>query len=737
MIRLFSSTRASRGPRTARPLHSRPAIEMLEDRRLLAGGYLQTNLVSDVPGLAATTDPNLINPWGLAASSGSPFWVSDRGAGTSTLYDGQGNIIPLVVTIPPATPGALGQPSGIVFNTDSTGFNVTANVNGTPVTAPSIFLFATEDGVIAGWNPNVNHTQAIMGASVSGADFTGLAIGNIASQTFIYAADNTAGTIDVFDSNFNPVTNLAGSFTDPNLPAGSTAFNVQNIDGLLYVTYGSYTSASAGNGFVDIYNTEGQLLKRLISQGHLANPWGMTLAPSNFGNYSNDLLVGNFGDGHINVYDPTSGAFISQLFTSTGAAFFESNLWALRFGNGSGSGNTNTLYFTAGINDQNDGLFGSLQALPPLSTNAFLLPNLARGAQQVFSTIPPNGDLNPYGVAFVPQNIKKGGALQPGDILVSNFNDSTNAQGTGTTIVRISPNGQHSVFFQGQTGLGLTTALGVLQNGFVIVGNVPAPGGTPEVGSLLVLDSNGNLVFQFGNAAFLKGPWDMAINDQGFQAQLFVSNVLSGTVTRVNLKTPFNGTPSLVSETQIGSRYLFRTDPNALVVGPTGLAFDAAHDTLYVASTGNNAIYAIPDARFAAQDFGRGRLIVQNDPHMHGPLGLALAPNGDLILANGDAVNPDPNNLNELAEFTTAGVFVSQFQLDSGPGGGAFGLAISSSNGLLRFAAVDDNTNTLHVWSFLETPPPPATAHHDIDALFMLFADSSQDGHHHRLGDLF
>jgi hypothetical protein len=311
-------------------------------------------------------------------------------------------------------------------------------------------------------------------------------------------------------------------------------------------------------------------------------------------------------------------------------------------------------------------------------------------------------------VAFVPKGFEGKGVLQPGDILVSNFNDKTNTQGTGSTIVRITPDGQQSVFFQGAPGLGLTTALGVLKGGFVIVGSVPNQNGNVQAGSLLILDANGHMVGQpISDPKLLDGPWDLAINDHGDHAQVFVSNVLSGTVTRIDLSVPDKAgqKPKVLSMTQIASGYMHGSDPNALVVGPTGLAYDAKRDILYVASTADNEIFAIADASDTRKDRGKGRLVVQDDAHLHGPLGLVLAPNGDLIAANGDApsVNPNeqPGQQNQLVEFTPSGRFVGQFQLDSGVGGAAFGIALSSGpNGKLRFAAVNDNTNSLEIFTF-------------------------------------
>jgi uncharacterized protein (TIGR03118 family) len=733
----------------------RPTLEGLELRQLLSGDYLQTNLVSDIPGMARVTDPNLQNPWGITASPTGDFWVSDNGSGVSTLYDGQGQPSSLVVTIPPPTslpPDTPGTPTGTVFNS-TTDFMVSANGNSGPAT----FLFATEDGVIAGWNPQVDPTNAILAVDNPNPDtgpvYKGLTSGtDAAGDNLLYAANFRFGTVDVFDTNFQLV-HLAGSFQDPNLPSDFAPFNVRSIGNKLFVTYAKQDAnkhddvAGPGNGYVDVYSMDGELLQRLVSQGPLNSPFGLVMTPADFGSLSNDLLVGNFGDGQINAFEPTTGDFLGPLTTRADQPFQVDGLWALRFGNGGAAGPTNTLFFTAGINDEQDGLFGSLQAVPTLAANAPILTNLGNAAQQTVSTVPDNGDQNPYGIAFVPEGIQEGGVLQPGDILVSNFNNSDNVQGTGTTIVRITPDGQHSVFFQGDAGLGLTTALGVLKSGFVIVGNVPATAdGTVQQGSLLILDSNGNVVSQLSDSALLNGPWDLAINDQGNHAQVFVSDVLSGTVTRIDLTIPDSGTPMVLSETQIASGYAHFPDPNALVVGPTGLAFDPAHDVLYVASTGDNAVYAISNAAHTRRDHGLGQLVFQDDAHLHGPLGLVLAPNGDLIAANGDAVNPDPNNANELVEFTPSGQFVDQFQIDNGASGAAFGVAVSSADGELRFAAVNDNTNSMTVWAFKQDTGSGPRArelarhvrqHEAADQAFRSLAAAFAGKHRHAADDSF
>ncbi|WP_232452281.1 hypothetical protein [Burkholderia ubonensis] len=319
----------------------------------------------------------------------------------------------------------------------------------------------------------------------------------------------------------------------------------------------------------------------------------------------------------------------------------------------------------------------------------------------IASTVPTNGDLNPYGIAFVPPGVPAWSTLKPGDVVVSNFNNSANLQGTGTTIVKLSPDNSPTVFFQGQN-LGLTTALAVLRNGFVLVGNVPTTDGQHVVppGSLLVINPQGSLVTQLVSAALLDGPWDMTVIDHGQRVTAFVSNVLNGTVARIDLMFDNSGGVTMLQSSRIiASGYTFRTDPSALVVGPTGLAYDANNDILYVASTGDNAVFAIRNAASTNGNAGAGRLIYFDKKHLHGPLALALAPNGHLVTANGDAVNPDPQQPSEIVEFTVDGQFVAQMQVDIVPGA-AFGLAFGlGSQRQPQFAAVNDNTNSATVWT--------------------------------------
>jgi hypothetical protein len=329
----------------------------------------------------------------------------------------------------------------------------------------------------------------------------------------------------------------------------------------------------------------------------------------------------------------------------------------------------------------------------------------------VSSTIPANGDLNPYGVAFVPQNFPPGGSISPGDVLISNFNNFNNLQGTGTTIVKLTPNGTivpsvapgsagNAVTFFTSKLAGLTTALGVLQGGFVLVGNVPTTDGTIKTisqGTLQALDRHGKVVNTLSNSVFLDSPWDLAINDNGSQAQVFVSNVLSGTVSRLDLAVgPSNVTALHMTEIAMG--YAHQPNAAALVLGPTGLAYDKTADVLYVASTADNTIFAVPRAGTSASLVNKGTPIFASRV-LRGPLGLAFAPNGNLLTSNGDAVNSDPTHPSEIIEFTKSGEFVRQFNVDASQGG-AFGIAtVLSGSPQFNFAAVDDVPNVISVYS--------------------------------------
>ncbi len=328
-----------------------------------ANDYAQLNLTSDLPGVAANQDPNLVNPWGLVSSPTSPFWTSDNGTGLSTIYPGSGKPAGLVVTIPPGPgSGATADPTGIVFNTGI----------GAGTFAKSAFIFATEGGSIAGWGGGLTATTEATG--VAGSVYKGLGISS--SGNMLYAANFGKSRIDVFDSNFHAVTLSPNAFKDPTLPSGYAPFNVQNINGLLYVTYAATAGGhdevdGAGLGFVDVYNTNGVFQKRLASQGALNAPWGLALAPtSGFGALSGDLLVGNFGDGRINAYDPTSGKFEGALEGPNGNPISIAGLWGIDFGNGAAGTSVDGLYFNAGIPSpggtdvESHGLFGELTPTP-------------------------------------------------------------------------------------------------------------------------------------------------------------------------------------------------------------------------------------------------------------------------------------------------------------------------------------------------------------------------------------
>lgn len=325
--------------------------------------FVQTNLVSDLPTVAKFQDPMLVNPWGIVHSPTSPFWIADNGSGFSTVYTGSGSKIPLNVVIPP--PGtmmsAISAPTGIAFN-GGTGFDLS---NG----APAHFIFDTEDGTISGWNSGTAANLEV-DQSGMGSVFKGIALAN----NMLFATDFHNNAVDAFDSTWAPVT-LGGSFTDPNLPAGYAPFNVQELNGGLYVSYALQDAAKhddvsgLGNGFVDVYDNSGNLLNRLVSGGALDSPWGMVVAPSGFGNYGGDLLVGNFGNGEINVYNPTTGAWINTLDGTDNKPIVIQGLWGLAFGNGASGGDAKTLYFTAGIPGpdqvEDHGLFGSLTSHVP------------------------------------------------------------------------------------------------------------------------------------------------------------------------------------------------------------------------------------------------------------------------------------------------------------------------------------------------------------------------------------
>ncbi len=365
------------------------AIAVVPSRRASAVAgttFTKTNLVSDTPGLALTTDPNLVNPWGMTLGVNSGLWISDNGTGKATTYDGSGQPIPagtpLVVTIP-RPGGGTSKPTGAATNATD-GFVISSGGN----SGPAIELFATEDGTIAGFNGDVDPANAVIGVdrSASGAIYKGLALGFNESGAFLFATNFHAGTVEVFDSNFQLVS-FPGAFKDGQLPSGYAPFGISAINGSLYVTYALQDAdkeddaPGAGHGFIDIFDTHGKLEKRFVSQGQLNSPWGMAWAAfQGFGNFDNALFVGNFGDGFINAFDFDSGAFLGQVSDSGGTAINIPGVWALQFGLGVAGASSSTLFFTAGIEEEQHGLFGKLTvnpaSLPPPEGPAMTDPNL-------------------------------------------------------------------------------------------------------------------------------------------------------------------------------------------------------------------------------------------------------------------------------------------------------------------------------------------------------------------------
>jgi len=327
----------------------------------IASNFLMRSLVSDGAG-AEHVDGKLINAWGIAFNPTGFVWVANNGSSTSTLYDGNGVPQTLVVAIPPSSSSAS-NPTGIVFN-GSSSFQVTQN----GLTGASAFIFASENGSLSGWSPTVNRTNAILAVDTGagGAVYKGLAIASFSGANYLYAADFRNNRVDVYDANWNRVTLPGGGFTDPNLPAGYAPFGIQAIGGRIYVAYAQRTAGSidetkgSGLGIVDVYDAGGALVRRLVTGGALNAPWGMAMAPANFGGASNLLLVANFGDGKINAYNADTGAFAGTLMKADRTPIVIDGLWGIAFGNGVNNQPTNTLFFTAGPGDEAHGLYGRL-----------------------------------------------------------------------------------------------------------------------------------------------------------------------------------------------------------------------------------------------------------------------------------------------------------------------------------------------------------------------------------------
>ncbi len=340
--------------------------------------FIETKLVGSDPSvMAQQTDPNLVNPWGVSHGPGGPLWISDNATGFVSINSVNANGVKLNAigpfTIAPPSAGAgPASPTGQVFNTFQNGGAFTLSDG-----KPAVFLFATEDGTISGWNPQAG-TRSIIAVNEApdpadgseqlglGAVYKGLAIGDSEHGPTLYAANFRHGTVDIFDRNFNSI----GSFTDPNVPNGFAPFNVQVLNNKLFVTYAKQDDvkhddvAGQGNGFVDEYDLNGHLLARVASGGPLDSPWGLAIAPKNFGSLAGDLLVGNFGDGTINAYDLKNDMFVGKLMGTDGKPITIGDLWALEPGEGGNSGAIGTLYFTAGVQNEMHGLFGSLTVAP-------------------------------------------------------------------------------------------------------------------------------------------------------------------------------------------------------------------------------------------------------------------------------------------------------------------------------------------------------------------------------------
>ena len=329
------------------------AVTVLSAGSALGDTYSWTNFQSDIAGVAAHVDPNLVNPWGMTTnSSGTVIWVSDNGTGVSTLYDQNGNALSLIVTIPTSARNKDGgNPTGITFN-GTLFFKVTKNGN----SQPAKFIFASEDGSISGWNPSVDGTNAIIAvdngtnSGTNKAVYKGATLGIAGGHNFLYVTNFHSGHVETYDENFHQ-TNPNG-FADPNLPAGYAPFGIQNLNGQIYVTYAVQNKqrhddvSGPGHGFVNVFDTSGNLIKRLVSNGNLNSPWGLAIVDGN-------LWVGNFGDGKINNYDPTNGALIETLMKADGTPLQFNGLWALLPLDGG-------VYFTAGIADEAHGLFGKI-----------------------------------------------------------------------------------------------------------------------------------------------------------------------------------------------------------------------------------------------------------------------------------------------------------------------------------------------------------------------------------------
>jgi uncharacterized protein (TIGR03118 family) len=337
------------------------------------GGYRQINLVSDQHGKAGLTDPDLVNAWGLAASPGTnskpgtPLWVADNGSDKATLYQGNGPAAVSKVGLVVHVTGAA--PTGQVFNADQSAFVVKDKKGHS---GASLFLFDTENGTIDGWSPGVNPNGSqpstmteVARNNGANAVYKGLAIATVHGKPFLFATNFRSGRVEAYNAKFKPVEMPGGLFVDPRLPAGYGPFGIAEIMGKLYVSFAKQDAtlhddvAGRGHGFVDVFTNSGRFVRRLVTRGALDSPWGLALAPGGFGRFGGDLLVGNFGNGHINVYNPVTGKHLGQLRGHGGKPIVIDGLWGLMFGNGNAA-KTNQLIFSAGPNEESHGLLGKI-----------------------------------------------------------------------------------------------------------------------------------------------------------------------------------------------------------------------------------------------------------------------------------------------------------------------------------------------------------------------------------------
>jgi len=317
--------------------------------------YSWENLQSDIAGVAEHVDPNLVNAWGMTASANGTIWVSDNGTGVSTLYRQDGSAVSLVVTVPARDKNKTGTPTGVIFNSSSS-FPVTSNGK----TQPARFIFVSEDGIVSGWNPQVDPMNAVIATKPKGDNvYKGVALGMANGHNFLFATDFHQAQIDVYDENFNLV--KTNAFNDPSIPKGFAPFNIRNFNGELFVTYAKQSGdkrddvAGPGNGFIAVFDTSGNLLRHLVSNGNLNSPWGMTIVDG-------ELWVGNFGDGTIHNYDPMTGAFLGSISRADGSPLVFDGLWDLMLLN-------EKIFFTAGIADEEHGLFGVITEDEPAPTS--------------------------------------------------------------------------------------------------------------------------------------------------------------------------------------------------------------------------------------------------------------------------------------------------------------------------------------------------------------------------------